>query len=107
MPVQPHKTHKSTNILPVGSSRAAPYLAFGDDSRFKNTLVFAVVIIPRTRLRQVETRLARLKKEYSIPDHIQLHCRTLPLRDMERASRVVPGSPSAGWVAEGRAVARS
>jgi len=25
----------------------------------------------------------------------------------ERASRVIPGSPSAGWVAEGRAVARS
>lgn len=77
--MQPHKTQKNTNILPVGSSKAAPYLAFGDDSHFPNTntLVFAVVIIPRVRLKQVETRLAVLKEKYKIPAHIPLHCKIL------------------------------
>ncbi|MGX2030917.1 MULTISPECIES: hypothetical protein [Methylocaldum] len=67
----------NANILPVGSNRSTPYLAFGDDSRFYNTLVFAVVIIPRTRLKQVETSIARLKDKFDIPAHVQLHCRTL------------------------------
>lgn len=98
--------HNNTNTLPVGSSSAAPYLAFGDDSHFPNTntLVFAVVIIPRTRLKQVETRLAVLKEKYKVPAHVPLHCKILFNRHPKEKAGLSHLSPKDVYSIAARAV---
>lgn len=61
----------------VGAGENARYVAFGDDSQFKDTLVYSFIIVRRTRLRAVEARIAILKERFRIPKDGILHCRVL------------------------------
>lgn len=65
------------NIIPVGGNERSDYLAFGDDSQFGETLVFAFAIVHRSNLTAVEDALAELKEHFGIPQDISLHCRVL------------------------------
>jgi hypothetical protein len=67
----------NANILPAGGDASADYLAFGDDSQFGDTLVYAFAIIHRNRAPQVRTRLHELKQRFKIPAGESLHCRVL------------------------------
>ncbi|MGO0790083.1 hypothetical protein ACTOWA_09465 [Herbaspirillum seropedicae] len=69
----------ATNTIHIGNSTAAPFLAFGDESIAADgdMVVYAYVIVRRTRLHQVEGRLRRLKRQFKIPQEVMLHCRQL------------------------------
>ncbi|MFM0071844.1 hypothetical protein PQQ86_11790 [Paraburkholderia sediminicola] len=67
----------SSQTIQVGRAREAPFVAFGDDSQYGDSLSFAFVLVPRTRVRFAERKLERLKKRFKIPQEITLHCRTL------------------------------
>lgn len=67
----------NANILPAGENTSANYLAFGDDSQFGDTLVYAFVIVHRDRAPQVRTHLHELKQRFKIPASEGLHCRVL------------------------------
>jgi hypothetical protein len=67
----------NANILPAGGDASADYLAFGDDSQFGDTLVYAFVIVHRDRAPQVRTRLSELKQRFRISASENLHCRVL------------------------------
>lgn len=67
----------TASTIPVGASDKASYLAFGDDSQVRDTLVYAFALVRRTRLGAVEARIAALKERFKIPNEIVLHCRVL------------------------------
>lgn len=67
----------NASTIHVGGSEKATYLAFGDDSQFGDTLVYAFAIVRRTRLTAIEARVAALKKQFGIPKRMVLHCRLL------------------------------
>ncbi len=67
----------NARVIKTGAEAGAPYLAFGDDSQFGEVLAYAVVIVRRTRVRQIESRLSALKERYRIPKQTALHCRLL------------------------------
>jgi hypothetical protein len=68
---------RSAEIIQVGRDKTAPFVAFGDDSQYGDSLSFAFVLVPRTRLRFAERKLERLKSRFKIPQDATLHCRTL------------------------------
>jgi hypothetical protein len=67
----------NARVIKTGALSSAPYLAFGDDSQFGDVLAYAVIIVRRTKLRQIESRLSALKERFRIPKQIALHCREL------------------------------
>ena len=67
----------SPKTIQVGRDKTAPFVAFGDDSQYGDSLSFAFVLVPRTRLRFAERKLEQLKKRFKIPLDTTLHCRTL------------------------------
>jgi hypothetical protein len=74
----------TAKTIPIGGDKAAPYLAFGDDSQYGDFLAYAFVVVRRKRLPQVERRLADLKDSFKIPREIPLHCRVLFSGDLRR-----------------------
>lgn len=67
----------TAKTVPAGANENASYIAFGDDSQFKNTLAYAFVIVRRVRLRAIEGRIGVLKEKFKIPKEVPLHCRIL------------------------------
>jgi hypothetical protein len=63
-------------------------MAFGDDSQFRNILAYAVIIIPRSRLRQAERKIRELKQRHGIPAEVPLHCRVLFGRDQRAKASI-------------------
>lgn len=68
---------EKSNIIGVGENNQARYLAFGDDSQFGDTLVYAFAFVQRGRVQSVERRLLALKDRFNIPQETTLHCRVL------------------------------
>lgn len=66
-----------SNYHLVGRDKEAPYVAFGDDSRYGKFAAFAFVLIPRTRLGSARRKLDRIKRRFGITPSVVLHCRTL------------------------------
>ena len=67
----------NSKVIKTGREADAAYLAFGDGSQFRDVPAYAVVIVRRTRLRPIESRLPALKEPYRIPKQTALHCRLL------------------------------
>ncbi|MGN6580165.1 MAG: hypothetical protein ACTHJ1_09285 [Bordetella sp.] len=65
------------NTIHIGNRSDAPFLAFGDDSQYKGTLVFAYAIVPRQNLTKALRQLKRIKMEFRFPAKTPIHCRTL------------------------------
>lgn len=65
------------NYRLVGRDKAAPFVAFGDDSRYGPFAAFAFVLIPRTRVGSARKKLDQIKRRFRIPPSLVLHCRTL------------------------------
>lgn len=68
----------------VGSSRAADWVAFGDDSVYSDTLVYAFLMFKRTKIKTITRELCELKKRFKFPADTKLHCRVL-LSGQQRA----------------------
>ena len=68
---------KAVKVIPVGAESNSRFVAFGDESQFGNTVVYAYVIVPRLRVTQVEARLLSLKRAFRIPPDTALHCKVL------------------------------
>jgi hypothetical protein len=63
--------------LAIGNDCEAPFVAFGDDSQFGDSLTFAFAIVRREHLRRAQTRLSILREKYRIPPSVGIHCRVL------------------------------
>lgn len=68
---------KGDNVINVGRYAGARYVAFGDESRFRDRLVYATIIVHRTDLDYFREVLSRVKVKYAIPNSEELHCRVL------------------------------
>ena len=68
---------KKMNHIQIGKSSDTRFVAFGDDSQYKDILVFAYVIIARTRLRRVTRDFQKIKEKFKFPENTPIHCRTL------------------------------
>ncbi|MCW8449755.1 nucleoside triphosphate pyrophosphohydrolase family protein [Legionella quinlivanii] len=82
----------TNKIISIGSEHNE-YLAFGDDSQFKDTLAYAFIVIHSDKLEFVQSRIKRIKKIYRIPEHVPLHSRVLfsgNARDKEGLSHLNP-----------------
>ena len=65
------------NVIVVGNSPLAQYVAFGDESKFMDTLVYAFCLFEKRDLRLVESKLRKIKKAYGLPDDQILHMSVL------------------------------
>lgn len=61
----------------IGRDNTAPFVAFGDDSKYGDVLVFAFLVIKRNDVPRMEKRLSRIKSRFGIPEQTALHCREL------------------------------
>lgn len=61
----------------VGQNSCAPFCAFGDDSAYKDILVYAYAVFHRHHIEKAERRLSRLKRKFKIPHDVPVHCRVL------------------------------
>ncbi len=59
----------TNKIISIGSEHNE-YLAFGDDSQFKDTLAYSFIVIHSDKLEFVQSRIKRIKKIYGIPEHV-------------------------------------
>lgn len=68
-----------TEAIPIriGQDPAAPFIAIGDDSSFRETTVFAFVVLRRNKVLRTERRIAGIKKAFGIVPAVPLHCRVL------------------------------
>lgn len=66
-----------SNIIEVGQSGNAPYVAFGDESAFGSHLVYAYAVVPRTAVNRLESKLQTLRTDYRFPAGVQIHCSAL------------------------------
>lgn len=65
------------NVIEIGDSPLAPYVAFGDESKFADTLVYAQCVFKRSDIRSVEVRLRKIKSIFGIPEAELLHMSAL------------------------------
>lgn len=68
----------------VEPESSARYVAFGDESQYGDTLVYAFVVVARAQLTAVECRLDFLKDRFRIPRDVMLHCYQLFHDDKRR-----------------------
>ena len=61
----------------VGHGESARFLAFGDDSKFMNTLVYAFAIVDRVNHKRAAKRIRGIKDKFRISPEIPIHCRIL------------------------------
>lgn len=64
-----------TNV--VGSSREAEWVAYGDDSEYSGTLVYAFLMFKRTKIKAIVREFYELKSRFKFSVDTKLHCRTL------------------------------
>lgn len=64
-------------ILNTGNDLNSRYLAYGDDSQYKDILAYAFIIVDRHRVNRLADSFVSLKKRFRIPDTVPLHCRVL------------------------------
>ena len=67
-----------------GKNNVAPFCAFGDDSAYKNILVYAYAIFHRRNVSKAKKIITKLKKKYMIPKKLPIHCRIMFSGDQRR-----------------------
>src|SRR5262245_17169589 len=61
------------NVIEIGNSPMSQYVAYGDESKFLDTLVYSQFIVARSDVRRVEVKLRKLKSHFGIRDSVVLH----------------------------------
>ena len=67
----------NNNIISHGSNTNAKYLAFGDDSQYEDILVFAYVLILRSKLNRVISEFEKIKEKFKFSPNSKIRCRVL------------------------------
>ena len=67
-----------------GQNIDAPFCAFGDDSHYKDILVYAYAIFRRSNIPKAKKVLRKAKKNFGIPKFLPIHCRILFSGDQRR-----------------------
>lgn len=67
-----------------GKNPVAPFRAFGDDSAYKDLLVYAYAIFHRRNVSKAKKIINKLKKIYMIPQNFSIHCRIMFSGDQRR-----------------------
>lgn len=78
----------SADTIIIGNNKESRFMAFGDDSKYQDTLVFAFIFILRSRKEAAEDRLRGLKRLFKIPVETSLHCRILRHVDARRKANL-------------------
>jgi hypothetical protein len=65
------------NTITIGNNPSSPYIAYGDESSYKQNLVFAFAVISRKDVKRAEERIKIIKERYKIPQKEIIHCRVL------------------------------
>lgn len=63
--------------IDIRNDPSAQYVAFGDDSKFGDILVFAFFVIARKDIDRMNKRIAKIKRKFGVPEVTILHCREL------------------------------
>lgn len=66
-----------TKTVIVGHNDSARFLAFGDDSQFMDTIVYAFAIVDRANHKKAEKSMGKIKDTFRIPPEVPIHCRIL------------------------------
>ncbi|MGJ4748149.1 hypothetical protein ACQV5M_17450 [Leptospira sp. SA-E8] len=66
-----------TETIIIGNNPDAKYIAFGDDSQYKNILTFAFAILKKEHLAEAISVLEYFRSHYKFPDDVPIHCRVL------------------------------
>jgi len=66
-----------SNIITIGNQPESKITAYGDDSKFNNTIAFAYVLFENPKIETARHSLLCLKEKYRIPSKIPLHMRLL------------------------------
>lgn len=66
-----------SNVIPVGANPKSQFCLYGDESRFRDVLVFAFAVFHRQDLERARGILAAIRNEYRVPPRIPIHCRVL------------------------------
>ena len=64
-------------VIESGNNLNSKYIAYGDDSVFKEILVYGFIIVKREKKSSLEKDVFNLKKEFGIPKDIPIHMRNL------------------------------
>jgi hypothetical protein len=73
-----------SNVIPIGRNSESQFCVYGDESRFRDTLVFATAIFFRRDLDRAKQVLEQLRQHYRIPPTLPIHCRVLYNPDARR-----------------------
>lgn len=63
------------NTIIIGHDSRSPYIAYGDESAYKQNLAFALAVISRSDKKRAEKRIKIIKERYKFPVDEILHCR--------------------------------
>ena len=61
------------NTIKIGGDENSPYIAYGDESSYKQNLSYVYVIVPRSKISHAEERIQALKKRYKFPADEPIH----------------------------------
>jgi hypothetical protein len=73
-----------SNVIPIGRNSEARFCVYGDESRFRDQLVFTTAIFYRRDLHRAKQVLEQLRQQYCIPPTLPIHCRVLYNPDARR-----------------------
>jgi len=69
------------NTITIGNDPSSPYIAYGDESSYKQNLAFAFALVARSNIHRAEKRIKLIKERYKFSADEILHCRVLFNRD--------------------------
>ena len=74
------------NIIQACDGTNLPYCAYGDESKYKDLVVYAFVVFPREKVKEAEGHLNFYRKQYNFPPDEPIHCSVL-LHESSRAKK--------------------
>lgn len=66
-----------SNVIPIGQNSEPRFCVYGDESQFRDILVFAYAIFHRRDVQNATKVLEELRQHYRIPSKAPIHCRVL------------------------------
>lgn len=57
----------------LGNKSNTPYCAYGDDTKYKEILLYAFIALQREKTQELETDILNIKNEFNIPADVTIH----------------------------------
>lgn len=71
---QSESLESESNVIKIGGSTDAPYIAAGDESKYGDWLVYAMVYVNRVDLAAIAEKIRIIKYRFRLPVDSPLHC---------------------------------